>query len=370
MRVPRSSLRVWAMSLIELLCVMAIIALLAALLLPALGQGQARARRAQCVNHLRQAGVAFVNFANDHSGQFPMAVPVSAGGSLEVARSGYRIEGDFYFSFRHFQAASNELVTPKLVVCPADTRLPAASFTTLSNGNLSYFIGVNARFAQPTSILAGDRNLTNDYTAPSTLVRLGDNYALRWTDELHRFKGNLLFSDGHVEERNNPALLSAAGQVPAIANLALPTVPQPGSTASSSVGGSSSRAPGVSSTPELPGARSSPSPNALTRAVSALRPATGTPPKPGWVPTGGGAAETTPPASTVERLSTNAVAAAAPARAEDRTAPFSSFTAWLASVTEGLMKKGLWWLYALLLLVVAVTVVLRALARGRNKPRA
>jgi len=64
------------------------------------------------------------------------------------------------------------------------------------------------------------------------------------------------------------------------------------------------------------------------------------------------------------------VAAAAPARAEDKSATLSPFTAWLASVTEGLMKKGLWWLYALLLLVVAVTVVLRALARGRNKPRA
>ena len=81
------------MSLIELLCVMAIIALLAALLLPALGQAKARARRIQCIDHLHQVGVGFVSFANEHNGQFPMAVPASAGGSLELAQGGYLLTG-------------------------------------------------------------------------------------------------------------------------------------------------------------------------------------------------------------------------------------------------------------------------------------
>ncbi len=234
------------MSLIELLCVIAIIGVLAALLLPALGQAKARARRLQCIDHLHQVGVGFVSFANDHNGQFPMAVPGSAGGSLELARSGYLLQGDFYFSYRHFQAASNELVTPKLLVCPADTRLPAAGFATLSNGSLSYFIGVNAEFARPTSILAGDRNVTNDYATPGTVVRVGQNYALRWTEELHRFKGNLLFSDGHVEQKNRPALVAGDGQVPAVANLALPTLRQSGAAASSPGGGSSQGTPGTS----------------------------------------------------------------------------------------------------------------------------
>ena len=239
------------MSLIELLVVMAIIALLAALLLPAVGQAKARARRIQCIDHLHQTGIGFISFANEHNGHFPMAVPASAGGSLELAQSGYLIEGDFYFSFRHFQAASNDLVTPRLLVCPADTRSPAGSFATFNNGHLSYFIGVNAEFAHPTSVLAGDRNLTNDYATAGTVARLGKNHALRWTEALHRFRGNLLFSDGHVEEKNSAALVAAGNQVPAIANFALPTVRRGGSSTSLAGAEPSPSARGAASVPGI-----------------------------------------------------------------------------------------------------------------------
>ena len=70
-----------AMTLIELLCVIAIIALLAALLLPVVTQAQARAKRIQCVDHLRQVGIGLVNFGNEHGGRFPMSDPASAGGT-------------------------------------------------------------------------------------------------------------------------------------------------------------------------------------------------------------------------------------------------------------------------------------------------
>ncbi|HEV8492682.1 MAG TPA: type II secretion system protein, partial [Candidatus Angelobacter sp.] len=74
-----------AFTLLELLTVTAIIGILAALLLPALTQAKARARRIQCVNHLRQIGVAFQSFAHDHDGLFPMAVPAASGGNKEFA---------------------------------------------------------------------------------------------------------------------------------------------------------------------------------------------------------------------------------------------------------------------------------------------
>jgi prepilin-type N-terminal cleavage/methylation domain-containing protein/prepilin-type processing-associated H-X9-DG protein len=241
-----------AFSLIELLCVLAIISVLAALLLPALSQAHARAKRVQCVNHLRQTGIAFQNFAQDHNGQFPMSIPVSAGGSLEFARNAYGIAGEFYFSFRHFQVLSNELVTPKIVICPADTRQPAPNFAVLGNQAVSYFVGISAVPASPDSILAGDRNLTNDWAAHATLLRFGPNNSLRWTSELHRFKGNLLFADGRVEERNSPGLVGSDKQASVKADLALPSLQNGAATATLGQGSStsSSTAPAAASIAE------------------------------------------------------------------------------------------------------------------------
>ena len=81
-------------------------------------------------------------------------VTASDGGSLEFAQNGYLVTGQFYFGFRHFQPLAGILETPKILVCPADTRLAATNFGTLQNFNISYFVGVNAEYAQPMSILA------------------------------------------------------------------------------------------------------------------------------------------------------------------------------------------------------------------------
>jgi prepilin-type N-terminal cleavage/methylation domain-containing protein/prepilin-type processing-associated H-X9-DG protein len=197
----QTSRRDGAFTLIEMLVVIAIIGILAALLLPALGQAKARARRVECVNNLKETGLAFHLFAHDHDGKFPTHVSTNQGGSLEYVIRGYQSTGPFYFSFQHFRPLANEIVTPKPFACPADLeRWPATNFNQFNNWNLSYDIGLKGNPSIPTSILAADRNLPSCSHHFSIVNIPPPFFPAPWSAELHERKGNILFSDGHVEE--------------------------------------------------------------------------------------------------------------------------------------------------------------------------
>lgn len=64
-------------TLVELLVVIAVIGILAALLVPALGAAKQKARKIKCVNNLKQLGLAFTMYASDHQDQLP---PFNSGG--------------------------------------------------------------------------------------------------------------------------------------------------------------------------------------------------------------------------------------------------------------------------------------------------
>lgn len=225
MKSPLAQRESGAFTLVELLTVIAIIAILAALLLPVLGRAKLRAKRIWCVNNLEQIGLGFHTFANDHNGRFPMAVSTNDGGSLEYVQDDRGTNAISHSGFRHFQTLAGELSTPRILICPVDTRQPAASFARLQNENVSYFVGVDADSSKPTSVLAGDRNLAAASMETPDVLQINAGSRLHWTAELHQFKGNVLFADGHVEEWNDSALASAANNPSTAADLRLPSVP-------------------------------------------------------------------------------------------------------------------------------------------------
>ena len=199
----QTSRRDGAFTLIEMLVVIAIIGILAALLLPVLDQAKARARRVECVNNLKETGLAFHLFAHDHGGKFPTHVSTNQGGSMEYVIRGYQSTGPYYFSHQLLRPLANEIVTPKPFACPADVeRWPATNFSQFNNWNLSYVIGLKADPSIPGAILAGDRNFPA-CPKPGYWEILHIPCPVEWKHwgrTLHERKGNMLFSDGHVEE--------------------------------------------------------------------------------------------------------------------------------------------------------------------------
>jgi hypothetical protein len=108
-----------------------------AMLLPAMAEAKARAQSISCMNQMKQVGLAFHIWANDHNDGFPNTVSTNAGGTLELAVP--QPDGFDAAAFAHFRVLSNELTTAQLLVCPADKQhQTTTSFANLQPQNVTY----------------------------------------------------------------------------------------------------------------------------------------------------------------------------------------------------------------------------------------
>ena len=185
---------------IEVLVVIVVLAILVAMILPALLASKRKSSRVGCSSNLKQIGLSFKTWSLDNNDKYPMQVSVTNDGTMELIANGN--------AFVHFQVMSNELTTTKILLCWNDKeRTNAISWENLNNQNVSYFVGVNATQNNPNNILAGDRMLTlNGMPVNPGLVSFTPGSVAGWTKKIHNKQGYVLFSEGSVQQWNSARL--------------------------------------------------------------------------------------------------------------------------------------------------------------------
>jgi prepilin-type N-terminal cleavage/methylation domain-containing protein/prepilin-type processing-associated H-X9-DG protein len=209
---PRSQCdRIYGFTLVELLVVIAVVAVLAALFIPT-GVNHEKSSLVLCGNNLRQIGISEVMWATDNNSNFPSLVSTNQGGTMEYVADG-RCD-------LQYQALAVYLLQPRVLRCPADTREPATNYTALKNANISYFTSLDAGISNFNLFMSGDRNLMiNGKMVLPGQAKMTSASTAGWSKDLHyetskRRIGNIAFPDGHAEsvgEESWPQRIASLG---------------------------------------------------------------------------------------------------------------------------------------------------------------
>lgn len=141
-------------TLVEVLVVIAVIAILAALLLPVLSASQQRASTTQCLSNVRQIGLAMIQYADDSKSLLP-----ESGGTILWNQKDPETQ-DYSWSQQIYSYTKNTNVYH----CPSDLQ-----------GYFSYFNGARAAYVVANDFASVD---TKQVRFPASQVMSGDTL---WT---------------------------------------------------------------------------------------------------------------------------------------------------------------------------------------------
>ncbi|EIP98536.1 prepilin-type N-terminal cleavage/methylation domain-containing protein [Opitutaceae bacterium TAV1] len=223
-------LRHRAFTLIELLTVIAIIGVLAAITIPVVGRVREKARAAQCTSNLRQLSTALLLYASENKQMIPAVYATN--GDLKDSwcyvlwpYAGYSPEA-MTKAWSQFSSAPNNSTDPANVfICPTTRTLKKSVpgyGSVVPNDNL-FSYGLNSVstdgstwWMKKTSLASIDTPSRTSMVCESSYL-LGDEYGYRSLYGLlpHQGAANFAFFDGHVQrlaKANIPDVATAAGR--------------------------------------------------------------------------------------------------------------------------------------------------------------